>query len=69
MRKMVIEGVEPQMVEVLRRMTPRQRLEVADGMWRSAREMLQRVLRDERPDWSDEQINRTVAARMAGDAS
>lgn len=59
------DELDPKMVEVLRAKTPRERVEIANGMWRSARDMIDRVLRQDHPDWSDEQIQRAVAERMA----
>ena len=53
------------MVDVLRTKTPAERLAIANGMWRSARRMIEAMLRREHPDWSAEEIQRAVAQRMS----
>ncbi len=58
------EVVDNAMAEVLRGMTERQRLEIGFGMWRSARDMIRRVLRHEHPDWTEEEIARETARRL-----
>jgi hypothetical protein len=52
------------MVEILRRMTPVQRLTVANNMWVSARKAIECMLRSDHPDWDDEQLRREIARRM-----
>lgn len=61
----VFEGVDPAMVEVLRAKSPAERLAIASGMWRSARDMLQRLLRAEHPDWTAAELERAVAQRLS----
>jgi hypothetical protein len=53
------------MAEVYRAKTPAERLAIADGMWRFAQKMIDAILRDEHPDWTDEAIAREVARRMS----
>jgi hypothetical protein len=53
------------MVPILRAKTPTERLAIAHGMWRFARDMIASVLRGEHPDWTDEQIQREVARRIS----
>lgn len=57
--------VDDAMAGVLREKTERERLEIAFGMWRFARNMMEKALRAEYPDWSNEQIQRQVAKRMS----
>lgn len=64
-RPLNIEIMDDVMAEVLRAKTPAERLAIANGMWRSARRMLESILRSERPDWTDEEIRREVARRMS----
>lgn len=59
-----IEVMDDDMAEVFRSMTGAQRLEVAFGMIRSARNMLTHHLRTEHPDWDNEQIQQEVASRF-----
>lgn len=59
------EAVQDDLVRILRAKSDREKFEIGAGMWRSARDMLRNYLRGEHPDWSDEQINREVARRLA----
>jgi hypothetical protein len=56
------------MAEVYRAKTPAERLAIANGMWRSARRIIDAVLPAEHPDWSEEAINREIARRMCPEA-
>jgi hypothetical protein len=58
------EVMDDVMVEVLRSKTPAERLAVAHGMWRFARNLLRSVLRGQHPDWTEEEINRETARRL-----
>jgi len=51
-------------VEVLRRMTPVERLTVANNMWVSARKAIECMLRSDHPEWDDEQVRREIARRL-----
>ncbi|GAB4135169.1 MAG: hypothetical protein Tsb009_01170 [Planctomycetaceae bacterium] len=53
------------MAEVLRQKTGAERLAIANRMWCSAREMIRHHLRQEHPDWTDEEIQRETARRMS----
>jgi hypothetical protein len=59
------EMVDDAMAAVLRTKTPAERLAISNGMWRSARRMIDAILRKEHPDLSDEAIQREVARRMS----
>ena len=61
-----IEVVEWDVVAILRTKTEAERLAIAWGMWRSARDMIRNLLRAEHPDWSDAQVQREAARRLAG---
>jgi len=58
------ESVDDVMAGVYRDMEPEKRLEIALGMWLSARQMLYDAIRSFRPDWTEDQVERTVAERM-----
>ena len=60
-----IEVVDDQMAEIYRSKSPMERLAIAHGMWRSARRMIDNVVRDQHPDWTDDQIQRDVARRIS----
>jgi hypothetical protein len=51
--------------EILRRLTPAERLAVGFGLWRSAREMLTFQLASLHPDWDAERVSREVARRLS----
>ena len=53
------------MAEILRQKTPAERLEIAFGMWRSARDMLTAMLTSRHPDWTHDRIVEEVARRLS----
>lgn len=59
------DELDPMVVEILRRKNPAQKLAMVDAMRRGARDMLRNMLRSENPAWSDAEIQREVARRMA----
>lgn len=65
MTKPVIEIIEPEMAAILRRKTEAERLHIAWGMWRSARDMIQNLLRADHPDWPEQTVQKEVARRLA----
>ena len=64
-RQPVVEIIDEMMVDLLRRKTPAERLNIASGMWESARVMIRGVLRQEHPEWSDEMIVQEIARRIS----
>jgi hypothetical protein len=60
-----IEIIDPSMARVLIAKSPAERLAIGHGMWRSAREMLRRLLRAEHPEWSRGQVEAEAARRLA----
>jgi hypothetical protein len=60
-----IEIIDDRVVEILRKKTPAERLAIADGLWRFAREMIHDVIAQEHPDWTESQIQRQAARRMS----
>jgi hypothetical protein len=59
------EMLDASMIEPLRAMSPAERLAVSNRMWRSARKMIDAVLRAERPDWSEDALRREITRRMS----
>jgi len=51
-----IAEVERRQDEIIRRMTPRRRLEIAIALYRTAWDYKQAWLRGQHPDWSAEQV-------------
>jgi hypothetical protein len=54
------EQTSPMQFEILRRMTPGRRLEIAEQLYWSAREWKAAWLRAQHADWSEEQVARDV---------
>jgi hypothetical protein len=57
--------IDPEMAVILAQTTEQERLEIAYGMWRSARAMIQAIVAAEHPDWSEEEVQKAVARRMS----
>lgn len=53
------EPEDPQ-VEILRRMTPEQKLRAAERLYWSARELEAAWFRHEHPEWTEEQVEKAV---------
>jgi hypothetical protein len=47
-------------LRILRAMTPEQKLDAAEDMYRAARDIKTAALRQQHPDWSEEEIRRKV---------
>lgn len=60
-----IELLDEQMVAVLRKKTPAERLAIAHDMWTHARQLILSLLQAEHPDWTVEQRNREAARRLS----
>ena len=60
-----IEIVDPAMAAILRQKTEAERLQIAWGMWRSARMMLNHLLQAEHPDWTEKERNQEIARRLS----
>jgi hypothetical protein len=63
-RPPVVEVVDEIMVPCLRAKTEAERLEMAAGMWRFARDMYLSLARQRHPDWTQEQIQREAKRRL-----
>lgn len=57
--------VDDDMAAVFRDKTPAERLRVAFGLWASTRNMVERLLRSQHPDWDDRAIKAEVGRRMS----
>lgn len=60
-----LEVVDDEMAEIFRRKTGAERLQIAFGLFSSARRMLTSHLASEHPDWDEERIQREVARRIS----
>lgn len=54
-----------EMAEVLRQKTDAERLQIGFEMWRAADRMIRGVVRQEHPDWPEEDVQREVARRLS----
>jgi hypothetical protein len=60
-----IEIIDHDMAGILANKTESERLQIAWGMWRSARRMLSQLLTSENEGWTTEQVKAEVSRRMA----
>jgi hypothetical protein len=56
----VSEDLHPAQIEALKEMTPARRLEVGMAFIEKMRALREAVLRQEHPDWTEEQIGRAL---------
>lgn len=54
------EGLHPEQVKALRKMTPAQRLEMGMQLIEEMRELRASMLRFEHPDWTQAQVSRAL---------
>jgi hypothetical protein len=59
------ETMDDCMVPILRAKTPAERLAIAHGMWRFARDTILAILHQQHPEWTEHQIQTEVARRMS----
>jgi len=60
-----IETVDEAMVEIYKKKTPLERLQIAFGLWRSTKILLFNNLRSLHPNWDEKRIQREVARRIS----
>ena len=60
-----IESVDEAMAEIYREKTPAERLQIAFGLWRSAKILLFNLLRSSHPEWDEKRLQREVARRIS----
>lgn len=53
------------MARILAAKTGAERLAIADGLFRSAREMMRSHLRSNHPEWTEERLRAEVARRLS----
>jgi hypothetical protein len=59
------EMVDDQMLEVLRAKTPDERLRIAEGMWQMATDLIRGKLRQDHPQWSEDELACEAARRLS----
>lgn len=60
-----IEVPDDEMCKILRLKSEAERLAIAFGMWRFARDMIRANLRQEHPDWTTEQVEQQTSRRLS----
>lgn len=60
-----IEVVDEVMAQFLQAKTPLERLAIADGMWRSARQLMTASLHAQHPGWDEAAISAEVSRRLS----
>lgn len=53
------------MAEILRAKPPQEGLDIAAGMWRSARAILRGAILTDHPNWTTGQVNAEIAKRIS----
>jgi hypothetical protein len=64
-RRFADEVVSDEMAAVLRAKSPAERLAIGFGMWRFARQLIERSARAQHPEWTESQLQQHVAQRMS----
>lgn len=59
-----LELLDPLVIEILRRKTPDERLQIGFGLNRQVRDRLTAHFRHRHPDWSEDQVHDAVAQRL-----
>jgi hypothetical protein len=67
-RRMAIEVIDDDMAAVLRQKTGAQRLAIVDALYDAAWRLIECNVQTRHPEWSDQQVRRAVAQRIAGAA-
>ncbi len=65
-RSFHMEVPDDDMVAVLRRKTPAERLAASFEMWRFASERLKHVLRSQNPEWNEVRLRAETRRRLLG---
>ncbi len=64
-----LEVVDDVMCEILRQKSPLERLNIAFGLWSSARKQLFNYMRSLHPDWDEKRISSEVIRRISHGAA
>lgn len=55
-----MEELHPVQIEIYRKMTAQQKLEIANNLYWTARELKAMAIRDDHSDWTEEQVQKKV---------
>jgi hypothetical protein len=53
-------GLHPKQIEIFRRMSPEQKLALAERLWTEVRELKRAYLRQLHPDWTEEHVQQKL---------
>ena len=67
-RAPVIEVINDDVADMLRRKSGFERWAAVDAMCKAARELIEWSVRTNHPDWESRQVDHEVARRIAGDS-
>jgi hypothetical protein len=59
-----VEVIDDAMVEVIRHLTPAQKLAQAHAMWRYARQRVEAAVRWQHPNWAESDLRHEISRRM-----
>jgi hypothetical protein len=68
-RRPVAELLDPLIVEILRRKTPQERLAQAFRLWETARLIVRSSVRQQHPEWNENEVLREAARRLSHGAT
>lgn len=68
-RSPVVEILDPVIVDILRRQTPQERLAQSFRLWETARLIVRSSVRQQHPEWSEDEILREAARRLSHGAT
>jgi len=68
-RRPVVELLDPLVADILRKKTPVERLQLAADMWNFAVTLIRGTLRQQHPDWTDDEVQRETANRLSHGAT
>ncbi len=68
-REPVVEVMDDMVAEIMRQKTPIERLEIAMGLWETARVLIWGAVETEHSEWSEEQVKKEVARRISNGAT
>ena len=64
-----IEGIDEATAAMFRAMTPAERVALTGSAYRTAKRLVTAGVRNNHPEWAEEQVNREVSRRMNGGAT
>lgn len=60
-----IEVMDDQTAEIMRRLTPQQKLTMLDELWLFGRSLTESGVRQQHPEWNEQEVQREIVRRMS----